>query len=98
MLFISHNLGLILDTCDRLCVMYSGEAVETGSIEDVFDKMRHPYTQALFRSIPFQAPIKTKAHLWQFQVIFHYLMSVLMDVILALDVTILKPVGVTPAK
>jgi peptide/nickel transport system ATP-binding protein len=32
--------------------MYSGEAVETGSIEDVFDKMRHPYTQALFRSIP----------------------------------------------
>ncbi|MBR9863749.1 MAG: ABC transporter ATP-binding protein [Rhodobacteraceae bacterium] len=52
MLFISHNLGLVLDTCDRLCVMYSGEAVETGSIEDVFDKMRHPYTQALFRSIP----------------------------------------------
>ncbi|MCR8723825.1 dipeptide ABC transporter ATP-binding protein [Frigidibacter sp. ROC022] len=52
MLFISHNLGLILDTCDRLCVMYSGEAVETGSITDVFDKMQHPYTQALFRSIP----------------------------------------------
>ena len=52
MLFISHNLGLILETCDRLCVMYSGEAVETGSIKDVFDKMQHPYTQALFRSIP----------------------------------------------
>lgn len=52
MLFISHNLGLVLETCDRLCVMYSGEAVETGSIEDVFDKMQHPYTQALFRSIP----------------------------------------------
>ncbi|MFT7253504.1 MAG: peptide/nickel transport system ATP-binding protein, partial [Paracoccaceae bacterium] len=52
MLFISHNLGLILETCDRLCVMYSGEAVETGSIVDVFDKMQHPYTQALFRSIP----------------------------------------------
>jgi len=52
MLFISHNLGLILETCDRICVMYSGEAVETGSIKDVFDKMRHPYTQALFRSIP----------------------------------------------
>ncbi len=52
MLFISHNLGLVLDVCDRLCVMYSGEAVETGSIKDVFDKMRHPYTQALFRSIP----------------------------------------------
>jgi peptide/nickel transport system ATP-binding protein len=52
MLFISHNLGLILETCDRLCVMYSGEAVETGSITDVFDQMQHPYTQALFRSIP----------------------------------------------
>jgi peptide/nickel transport system ATP-binding protein len=52
MLFISHNLGLVLETCDRLCVMYSGEAVERGSIGDVFDQMRHPYTQALFRSIP----------------------------------------------
>ncbi len=52
MLFISHNLGLVLETCDRICVMYSGEAVETGSIADVFDDMQHPYTQALFRSIP----------------------------------------------
>ncbi|MCF1710018.1 ABC transporter ATP-binding protein [Tabrizicola sp. J26] len=52
MLFISHNLGLVLEVCDRLCVMYSGEAVETGSIKEVFDRMRHPYTQALFRSIP----------------------------------------------
>ncbi|WP_372574373.1 dipeptide ABC transporter ATP-binding protein [Ruegeria jejuensis] len=52
MLFISHNLGLVLETCDRLCVMYSGEAVERGSIADVFDHMQHPYTQALFRSIP----------------------------------------------
>jgi peptide/nickel transport system ATP-binding protein len=52
MLFISHNLGLVLETCDRICVMYSGEAVERGSIEEVFDDMQHPYTQALFRSIP----------------------------------------------
>ncbi len=51
-LFISHNLGLIMDVCDRICVMYSGEAVETGSVVQVFDTMRHPYTQALFRSIP----------------------------------------------
>lgn len=51
-LFISHNLGLVLETCDRICVMYSGEAIERGSIKDVFDKMRHPYTQALFCSIP----------------------------------------------
>ncbi len=52
MLFISHNLGLVMDVCDRLCVMYSGEAVETGSVREVFNDMRHPYTQALFRSIP----------------------------------------------
>ncbi|MBL4812125.1 MAG: ABC transporter ATP-binding protein, partial [Rhodobacteraceae bacterium] len=52
MLFISHNLGLVLETCDRICVMYSGEAVERGTINDVFSKMQHPYTQALFRSIP----------------------------------------------
>jgi peptide/nickel transport system ATP-binding protein len=52
MLFISHNLGLVMEVCDRICVMYSGEAVETGRVDEVFDNMRHPYTQALFRSIP----------------------------------------------
>lgn len=52
MIFVSHNLGLILETCDKITVMYSGEAVETGYINDVFDRMRHPYTQGLFRSIP----------------------------------------------
>ncbi|MEC9434552.1 MAG: ABC transporter ATP-binding protein [Pseudomonadota bacterium] len=59
LLFISHNLGLVLETCDRLCVMYSGEAVETGSIATVFDHMRHPYTQGLFRSIPLPGADKT---------------------------------------
>ncbi len=52
MLFISHNLGLILETCDRITVMYSGEAVESGEVNEVFDRMRHPYTQGLFNSIP----------------------------------------------
>lgn len=52
MLFISHNLGLVLDVCDRLCVMYSGEAIETGPIAEVFDHMRHPYTRGLFRALP----------------------------------------------
>jgi peptide/nickel transport system ATP-binding protein len=60
MLFISHNLGLVLETCDRICVMYSGEAVERGDIETVFNKMRHPYTQALFRSIPLPGADKTE--------------------------------------
>ena len=63
MLFISHNLGLVLDVCDRLCVMYSGEAVETGNVAEVFDTMRHPYTQALFRSIPLPGADKNAAPL-----------------------------------
>jgi peptide/nickel transport system ATP-binding protein len=52
MIYISHNLGLILETCHKLTVMYSGEAVETGSVKQVFDMMRHPYTRGLFDSIP----------------------------------------------
>jgi len=52
MIYISHNLGLILETCDRISVMYSGEAVEEGTVTEVFDQMRHPYTRGLFSSIP----------------------------------------------
>ncbi|HLF21562.1 MAG TPA: ABC transporter ATP-binding protein, partial [Aestuariivirga sp.] len=52
MIYISHNLGLILETCDRICVMYSGQSVELGSVGQVFDAMRHPYTRGLFASIP----------------------------------------------
>ena len=52
MIYISHNLGLIRETCNRLTVMYSGEAVEVGDINNVFNDMRHPYTRGLFASIP----------------------------------------------
>ncbi|GAB1362673.1 ABC transporter ATP-binding protein [Rhodobacter sp.] len=52
MLYISHNLGLIRETCENITVMYSGEAVETGPIASVFRAMRHPYTRGLFGSIP----------------------------------------------
>jgi peptide/nickel transport system ATP-binding protein len=52
LIYISHNLGLILETCSRVTVMYSGEAVEAGDIDDVFNDMRHPYTRGLFNSIP----------------------------------------------
>ena len=67
MLFVSHNLGLILETCNKITVMYSGETVETGDINQVFRNMRHPYTQGLLRSIPlpgknkFEAPLKAIA-------------------------------------
>ena len=52
MIYISHNLGLILETCQRLTVMYSGQAAEEGTVQQVFDHMRHPYTRGLFNSIP----------------------------------------------
>jgi peptide/nickel transport system ATP-binding protein len=52
MVYISHNLGLILATCDRVNVMYSGVVVEEGSVSEVFDEMRHPYTKGLFSAIP----------------------------------------------
>jgi peptide/nickel transport system ATP-binding protein len=52
MIYISHNLGLILATCDRVNVMYSGVVVESGTVKEVFDHMRHPYTKGLFGCIP----------------------------------------------
>jgi peptide/nickel transport system ATP-binding protein len=52
MIYISHNLGLILETCHKVTVMYSGQAIESGSVKQVFRNMRHPYTRGLFASIP----------------------------------------------
>jgi peptide/nickel transport system ATP-binding protein len=63
MIFVSHNLGLIRETCDRITVMYSGEAIETGNIAEVFNHMRHPYTQGLFRSIALPGTDKNAAPL-----------------------------------
>ncbi|GBD42948.1 Glutathione import ATP-binding protein GsiA [bacterium HR40] len=59
MIYISHNLGLILETCDRITVMYSGEAVEEGTVAQVFERMRHPYTRGLFDSIPLPGTDRT---------------------------------------
>ncbi|CAG0986524.1 MAG: ABC transporter ATP-binding protein [Rhizobiaceae bacterium] len=50
MLFITHDLGLVAEYCDRVYVMYSGRVVEEGSVFDIFAKPRHPYTRALLRS------------------------------------------------
>ncbi len=47
MVFISHNLGLVRETCARVCVMYSGLAVEAGAVGDLFERPRHPYTRGL---------------------------------------------------
>ncbi len=52
LLYISHNLGLMLEVCDRIAVMYSGEVVEEGRIDSVFSWPKHPYTHGLFGCIP----------------------------------------------
>ena len=51
-LFVSHNLGLIAELCDYVVVMYAGEVVEQGSVEDLFYRASHPYTQALLECDP----------------------------------------------
>ena len=52
MLMITHDFGVVAEVCDRCAVMYAGEIVEVGTIEDIFDDPRHPYTIGLFGSLP----------------------------------------------
>ncbi|RWM99302.1 MAG: ABC transporter ATP-binding protein [Mesorhizobium sp.] len=52
LLFISHNLGLIAESCDRVGIMYSGELVEEAPTRELFGRPRHPYTQGLIDCIP----------------------------------------------
>jgi len=51
-LLITHDIGVVIETCDRVAVMYAGEIVETGSVEEVFKNPQHPYTSGLIQSIP----------------------------------------------
>ena len=52
MIMITHDLGVIAETCEQVVVMYAGQVVEQGSVFDIFDRPKHPYTQGLLRSIP----------------------------------------------
>lgn len=62
-IYISHNLGLILETCDRVFVMYSGEVVEEGTVKPLFRKPRHPYSHGLFGCIALPTADKNAAPL-----------------------------------
>lgn len=52
MLFITHDLGVVAELCDRAAVMYAGEIVEKGKVEDLFASPQHPYTKALLSTSP----------------------------------------------
>ncbi len=52
MLLITHDLGVVASSCNKVAIMYAGEIVECGSLEDIFDHPSHPYTNGLFNSIP----------------------------------------------
>ncbi|MBP1985647.1 ABC transporter ATP-binding protein [Halolamina salifodinae] len=56
MLFISHDMSVVREVCDRVAVMYLGEIVEIGDTEDVFSDPQHPYTEALLSAIPTPDP------------------------------------------
>lgn len=51
-IMITHDLGVVAETCDKCAVVYAGEIVEAGSLEDIFINAKHPYTKGLFDSIP----------------------------------------------
>ena len=52
MILITHDLGIVAETCDKVAVVYAGHIVESGSKADIFKAVAHPYTQGLFNSIP----------------------------------------------
>ncbi len=52
LILITHDLSILGETCDRIAVMYAGKIVETGTVEDIFEDARHPYTQKLIACFP----------------------------------------------
>ncbi len=51
LLLITHNLGIVAEACDRVAVLYAGKVAETGSVQDIFKRPIHPYTQGLLKSV-----------------------------------------------
>jgi peptide/nickel transport system permease protein len=59
MLFVTHDLGVVADICDRVAVMYAGQIVETATTSELFRTPKHPYTQGLMRAMPQRAEPRT---------------------------------------
>ena len=52
MILITHDLGVVAETCDKVAIMYAGEIVESGTLQHIFNETAHPYTEGLFGSLP----------------------------------------------
>jgi peptide/nickel transport system ATP-binding protein len=52
MILITHDLGVVAEVCDKAAIVYAGEIIEYGTLEDVYEDTRHPYTKGLFDSLP----------------------------------------------
>ena len=52
MIMITHDLGIVAESCDYVAVMYAGHIIEYGTLDEVFNNTRHPYTEGLFNSLP----------------------------------------------
>ena len=52
MILITHDLGIVAQMCDTVAIMYAGKIVEQGTVEEIFTKYKHPYTEGLFNSLP----------------------------------------------
>ncbi len=52
MLMITHDLGIVAEVCNDVAIMYAGRIIEQGNLEDIFEDLKHPYTEGLFNSIP----------------------------------------------
>lgn len=52
LILITHDLALVAEAAERIIVMYAGQIVEEGTAKDIFREPKHPYTQALLRSLP----------------------------------------------
>ncbi|NIA58041.1 ABC transporter ATP-binding protein [Bacillus pacificus] len=64
-ILITHDLSVVAETADRVVVMYAGQIVETGTVEEIFNNPLHPYTQSLLNSIPSAYAEKEKLHVIQ---------------------------------
>lgn len=62
-ILITHDLGVVARVADRVAIMYAGQIVETGTVDEIFERPMHPYTQGLMRCIPVPGRTKPGDHL-----------------------------------